>query len=173
MNCKPIACRKDGTRLSRSMGSLFVTRFFLVVLALAMTGCTEQTDTLEVQRGHLIHLYGNDQVQLEVFADGKQRKFFVNVLESDSGLHYPVVSEKLGITFTVSGQEIDVTLDANPRPSDPEGRASRFAIDFDEIPERLHDAADYTARFTVEIQGSMVTGTLQHTDDHDHSIHHD
>ena len=148
---------------------------FGCILLLSILGCSRAANDVptEVKGGHLIDLQGRDEMQLELVADGLQRQLIVNVLESGTHNPFPVASKKLDVTFVASGQEIPVSLDADPRPTDPQGNASRFSIEFKALPQPLHEASNYSAKFTLDIQDQSVTGTLQHRDDHTHTDHHD
>ncbi|MEM9365205.1 MAG: hypothetical protein AAGD07_04350 [Planctomycetota bacterium] len=143
-------------------------------LSLAVAGCySGENDPANFQRGHFIDMQGNDEMQLEVVADGELRQLIVYVWQKGTQTPLAVASESLDVGFMVAGEEVPVRLDASPRASDPEGSASRFAIGFDKLPKPLHTAADYTAKFTFQIDGASVTGAFQHHDDHSHGYHHD
>ncbi|MEM6778460.1 MAG: hypothetical protein AAF670_12450 [Planctomycetota bacterium] len=169
MSFEVVAFRVFGTICrGHSTGMLYLSS--CMVLALFM-GCRQET--VEIQRGHLVDVQGNEHMQLELVADGPRQQLIVNVLESGTTTPYSVASKKLDVIFSGVGPEIPVRLAPDPRPSDPLGSTSRFAIDFETIPKPLHEAGDYTARFLMEVQGSAVTGQLQHRDDHTHAHPHD
>ncbi|WP_166831338.1 hypothetical protein [Thalassoroseus pseudoceratinae] len=148
---------------------LFVGGFLLLTV---FAGCgSSESDRPELHGGHFIELPGHEDMQLEFAIDEKERKLIVHVLETGTKKPLPISSQTLEISFQVDGEDVPVSLAADPRPDDPSGRSSRFAISSADLPSSLHNVAHFTAKFTLEVEGKAVSGTLDHKDDHTH--HHD
>lgn len=159
---------------TNSPGPLFRS-FLSVSLLLACAGCSRASADRPPKDhgGHLVDLPGHEQMQLELASDAERRELVVYVLETATHAPNAISSKKLDVTFRVGGKDYPVSLDADPQPADPAGRTSRFAVSFDKLPRPLHHAADFTATFTMEVQGETISGTLHHKDDHTHEHHHD
>lgn len=154
-------------QFSRALGVLF-----LCMLISLGSGCSDSSEnTHKDHGGHLIDLAGHEEMKLEFSIDEELNKLIVYVLATTSLKPYPISSKNLVITFQVDGEDTPVSLAADPLPSDPERKSSRFTISSADLPDSLYGAADFVANFTLNIQGETVSGTLDHHDDHTH--HHD
>ncbi len=144
----------------------------LLALTAMSAGCGQsEADGPESHPGHLVELPGHEHMQLKFAVDEKGRRLLVYVLNSGTHEPFAISSQKLETTFQVDEQNIPITLEADPRPDDPPGQSSRFAIGTDKLPETLYNVANFTANFDLKIDGETITGTLDHKDDHAH--HHD
>jgi len=141
----------------------------LLVLITTGSGCGQSPD-----RGHFVDLPEHTKARLEFVVNDKENELSVYVVERDSDRPFPIACPSLQISFQVDGEDVPLTLAPNPRADDPDGKASRFTVPFDELPEQLYGAAEFSAKFTLELDGESVSGTLHHHDDHTHTHqHHD
>lgn len=152
------------------MGNMFRSQFVSLSICLCLSGCAGcgSTSTDYVHGGHLIELANRDDTQLEFVVDEEHRKLVVNVLESGSESPVAIQCEELDVMFRVNDEDVPVKLDIDRHSDDPPGHSSRFSIGFGQLPEALFGVADFTATFSLVIDGQTVSGTLEHKDDHTH-----
>jgi len=167
----------------------------IALLSASLTGCADPDgDVIEVQTadvaaahseaaasehhhtaphgGHLIPL-GDHEYNIELVFSAEPRELHAYVL----GGH---ATKKVGLDLEAfdfdqeddQGNEVEISLTANPQEGDAEGLASRYTARGDAIPASINDLEDLSGHVHIEIDGKEYTGDLEHGhDDHGHDEH--
>ena len=117
--------------------------------------------------GHLIPL-GDHEYNIELVFSAEPRELHAFIL----GGH---ATKKIGLDLESfdfdqedsEGNEVEISLTANPQEGDAEGLASRYTAQGDAIPDSIKDLEDLSGHVHIEIDGKEYTGDL----DHDHGDH--
>ncbi len=161
-----------------------ILKSFLIVLALLvvagfcyrLTAVTEPTTSTQPHGrhgGHLINLSGNTAIQMELTIDNRRRRMVVYVQDSKTHNPYPLPVDKLNATFETDNQSFEGEFSADPRPSDPKGNSSRFALSLDKIPQQFIGYDRFILKLSYSAGGITNQAILAHDNDHSHNYHHD
>ncbi|MBC8290992.1 MAG: hypothetical protein H8E37_11820 [Planctomycetes bacterium] len=121
--------------------------------------------------GHLIPL-GDHEYNIEMVFTAESRELHAYVL----GGHAEKVVQLDLESFDFDqedeeGNEVEITLTANPQEGDKDGMASRYTAMGEAIPEDIKDLEDLHGHVHIEIDGKQYTGDLDH--DHEEGKGHD
>jgi hypothetical protein len=111
--------------------------------------------------------------EMEFTLDETRRRIVIYVHETNTHKPHPLAGETLAAAFEVDGQRTDVTFDADPRPNDPSGHTSRFALSLDKLPQQLLASDDFQLKLLYPSAGGTITGSITHRNDHVHEYRHD
>lgn len=122
--------------------------------------------------GHLIPL-GDHEYNIEMVFAAESRELHAYIL----GGHAEKVVQLDLESFDFDqedeeGNEVEITLTANPQEGDEAGMASRYTAKGEAIPEGIKDIEDLHGHVHIEIDGKQYTGDLDH-DHEDGEGHHE
>lgn len=123
--------------------------------------------------GHTFEMSDEADFEMEFTLDETRRRIVIYVHESDSHQPHPLAAETLAAAFEADGQHTDVVFEADPRPNDPSGRTSRFALSLDKLPQQLLASDHFQLQLSFPSAGGTVTGSITHRNDHVHEYRHD
>lgn len=123
--------------------------------------------------GHTALMSAGAGFEIELALDDKRRRMMIYVLEPGGAEPHPLPVESLSGRFETDGQSLDATFAADPRPDDPEGEASRFALPLDQLPQQLLLSDRFVLKLEYVVDGKSVTASIPHRNDHAHEYHHD
>lgn len=129
--------------------------------------------------GHLIPL-GDHEYNIEMVFSAEPRELHAYVLGGHAEKAIGLKLESFDFDQEDdAGNEVEITLTANPQEGDEEGTASRFTAKGDAIPASIKDIEDLHGHVHIAIDGKQYTGDLDHDHeegkghDEDGSAHHD
>lgn len=123
--------------------------------------------------GHLVNMSGDPGFQMEFALDEKRRRMVIYVQASETHEPHALAVDTLSAQLVADGRSSDVKFVADPRPKDPQGLSSRFAISLDKIPQQLLASNQFQLKLSYSADGSTISGSIRHSSDHTHAYHHD
>lgn len=123
--------------------------------------------------GHTAQVSGDAGFEMEFTLNEKQRRIVIYVQESGAPRPHPLAVDSLSGVFEADGQTVDVTFVADPRPDDPEGRASRFVLALDTLPQQLLVSDNFLLNLSYNSAGRQITASIPHNNNHAHEYRHD
>ncbi len=117
--------------------------------------------------GDLIEL-GNEEYHAEILHDESAGTVTIYVLNGAATEQVPIDATEVTINTKHDGKPEQFTLAASPDANDPQGQASRFVSNDEELAHHL-DEEGAEPRLVLSINGKSYRGTVSH--DHDHEGH--
>lgn len=121
--------------------------------------------------GHLIPL-GEHEYNIELVFSAEPHELHAYVLGGHA--EKPIGLELESFDFDQEdeeGNEVEITLTANPQEGDEDGLASRYTAKGDAIPAGIKDLEDLHGHVHIGIDGKQYTGDIHH--DEDEEAHHE
>lgn len=122
--------------------------------------------------GHLV-VFGDEAYHGEIVFNEESGELSVYIIKADATTLHPIEEESVAVHLELDGEEVELTLPASPETTDPEGKASRFVLETDEVPEGIRDAEDLHGHIVATIDGEEYEGEITHDHGHDHAHSHE
>lgn len=108
--------------------------------------------------------WGGGKYHVEFTVNHDEQQATVYIVGGDEKTPAPIAAEE--IELSISDPQMQVTLDADPLESDPEGKASRFVGTH----EKLGVVQEYAGTVTGVVDGTPYTGEFEEVahGDHEH-----
>lgn len=110
---------------------------------------------------------------VEFTLDPERQRMVLYVQEPGGSRPHPLATDSLSGRFKADGKAVDVTFAADPRPDDPPGSSSRFALGLDRLPQQLQVSDRFVLKLSYVDAGRTVTASVAHNNDHGHKYRHD
>jgi hypothetical protein len=122
--------------------------------------------------GHLIEL-GNEAYRAELLHGDSAHTVTIHLLDAAAEQAVPVSQNEITLQLFRDGQFVDYTLKAVEQEADATGSASQFEITDAELCETLCSEEEVRGRLHVTIDGTPLTGIIEHGAhcDHEHGDH--
>ncbi|MEO1995469.1 MAG: hypothetical protein ABGZ17_09360 [Planctomycetaceae bacterium] len=122
--------------------------------------------------GHVIEV-GDDEYHAEVTFDKDARRISVYFYGHNLNEKQAIAQSELTLDIEDedSGEETEIVLAAAPEEGETEGKASRFEVAGDKVPEGIDDIEKIHGHIHVTIAGKEYTVDINHDHDHDHEGH--
>jgi hypothetical protein len=122
--------------------------------------------------GHLIEV-GDHEYHAEVTFDKDARRISVYFYGHDLNEKQAIAQSELTLDIEDedSGAETEIVLAAAPEDGETDGKASRFEVMGDKVPEAIDDIEKIHGHIHVTIAGKEYTVDIKH--DHDHGHDHE
>ncbi len=119
--------------------------------------------------GTLIEL-GSSDYPAELVHDEAAQSVTVYLLDASAAQAVAIDAQELLVNVTHDGQPEQFKLAASPAEGDPEGKASRFVSEDQELIGHLHEHGA-GARLVVKIEGRSYSGEIAHSHSHEQKGH--
>ena len=148
----------------------------LCILFVASIGCKKATHVSSAHGphgGHVFLMPDGANLELELTLDDRGKRMIVYSQSTTDQQPFALQGESLKANFQAGSVDFDTTLAAHPRPSDPDGHSSRFAIGFNKLPQQLLSADEFHLTLWCPMNGETLEVSLFHKNDHGHKYRHD
>jgi len=150
----------------------------IVSLVIAVTlGCRKAIEVQDHSHGHhgghMLKLSEIAEFELEFTVDERRKRMVVYVQEVGTHEPYALPTEKLIARINVGDKTYESTFEADPRPNDPPGSASRFFLSLEALPQQFLGSNEFNLKLYFTIDGKDMYAMLSHRDDHRHNYQHD
>ncbi|MEM6690461.1 MAG: hypothetical protein AAF664_13595 [Planctomycetota bacterium] len=123
--------------------------------------------------GHMFKIDEDAGFRLEFTLDESRRRIVIYVQERETHRPFPLAAMTLDAKFISGSIEFESAFAADPRPEDPPGSSSRFALSLDSLPQQIISANRFQVNISISLGSGEVTANMSHNSDHGHTYQHD
>ncbi|MEM9412288.1 MAG: hypothetical protein AAGA30_14330 [Planctomycetota bacterium] len=148
-------------------------------LNLCILGCNRNAEEIESNKfhgphgGHTLMLSEDVDFEMEFTVDEKGREIVIYVHEQGTQKPFPIEVVSLDAKLGAGDVVINVTFRAKPRITDPAGSSSRFVLSLNDIPQQMLAASRFRLTVSCPVEGKVITGIINHYNNHAHKYIHD
>jgi hypothetical protein len=118
-------------------------------------------------KGVMADLGSDHSMVVELVFSADPRSITAYVVGHDDQTKFVPLDAK-SMTLELHGDASPITLSAEPQEGDAEGKASKFVVTGDAIPESIKDQEDIEGHVKVEVGGKTLEAEFHHEEeDHD------
>jgi hypothetical protein len=162
------------------LGSQLFKGFLVLGLMLGLSGCnTKKDDEFKAQEagktvkpaevdhhhgphgGHMADLGDDHTMMAEITYQADPRQIAVYVVDHEDPSK-AVAIEAQSMTLELHGGKSPLTLSAEPQEGDEEGKASKFVVTGDAIPESIKSIEDIEGDLKVDVGGKTLEAEFGH-----------
>jgi hypothetical protein len=164
-------------------GKFTITCGLVLGFMLGLSGCNAKTDSdfksqetgKSVEPAHPEHIHGphdghmtdlgtDHKLMVEITFNADPREIAVYVVDHNDSKK-AVALDAQSMTFEFHGGGSPLTLSADPQEGDEMGKASKFVVTGDAIPESIKSIEDLEGDLKVETGGSTLEAEFGHHDE--------
>ncbi|MEN1682179.1 MAG: hypothetical protein AAGJ46_21590 [Planctomycetota bacterium] len=123
--------------------------------------------------GHTALVSGGASFEVELTVDERRRRIVIYANAPGESRPYPLAVGSLSGRFEADGRTTEVVFAPLPLAGDPRGRASRFTLALDQLPQQLLASNRFVLKLSHAEAGELSTASISHRNDHGHEYRHD